>query len=75
MTFKQKIKIYIKEFKNSRVAWVGAFFGFLEVVATQVEYVREIIGDKLTPFVMIACFYIARFRPAKVLPRKEEEGE
>jgi hypothetical protein len=72
-SFKETKQIYMKEFRESWVFWVGAFFGLLEVVSMQSEYVRAIVGEKWAPYVMILAFYIARFRPSKVLPPKDAE--
>lgn len=72
MNIKTKIKIYWNDIRKSWIAWTAVFFTGLEALATQSEYIRSIVGEKIYPFVMIAMFMIARFRPSKVLPPKDQ---
>ncbi len=71
--YKQILKTYWNDVRKSWIAWSALFFAGLEVIATQSEYIRAIVGEKVFPFVMITVFLIARFRPSKVLPPKEPE--
>lgn len=72
MNMRTKIKIYWNELRKSWVACTAVFFTGLEALATQSEYIRSIVGEKIYPFVMVAMFMIARFRPSKVLPPKDK---
>lgn len=72
MNIKTKIQIYWNELKKSWIAWSALAFTALEALSTQSEYLRSIVGEKWYPFLMIGIFMIARFRPSKVLPPKDE---
>lgn len=69
-SFKNLVATYKEEFKKSFVFWTGMFYILLDVAAANSEYLRMITGERWFPFIMIATFYWARFRPSKVLPPK-----